>query len=344
MREKVAIIGAGAWGTALAKVLAEKGEKVTLWVREPDLAERVSTRHENDVFLPGIKLPKKIQATPDVAEAISGADFLVFVVPSRFLRQVVNTASQKIKNDVTVVSCTKGLEEKNLSAPVEILHQSFRARGITAPIVVLSGPSFAREVAQGVPTAVVSASDNRKAAEKVQKLFSNPLFRVYTNPDPIGVEISGVLKNVMAIAVGISDGLELGLNTRAALITRGLAEMTRLGVKLGANPLTFSGLAGMGDLVLTCTGDLSRNRQVGMALARGKKLDEILAGTKAVAEGVSTVKAVRKLARKVGVEMPIVEQVFAVLYKNKEPIQAANDLMARRLKYEHESIGWGWPE
>ena len=177
MQEKVAIIGAGAWGTALAKVLAEKGEKVALWVREPDLAERISSKHENDFYLPGIKLPKKIQATPDVAEAISGADFLVFVVPSRFLRKVVKTASEKIKGEVIAVSCTKGLEEKNLSAPAEILHQSFRARGITAPIVILSGPSFAREVAQGVPTAVVSASNDREAAEKVQKLFSNPLFR-----------------------------------------------------------------------------------------------------------------------------------------------------------------------
>jgi len=344
MQEKVAVIGAGAWGTALAKVLIEKGEKVSLWVREPDLAERIASKRENDLYLPGIKLPRKFSATPDLAEAISGAGYLVFAVPSRFLRQVAKTASLKIRGEVIAVSCAKGLEEKNLSPPAEILHQSFRPRGITAPIVVLSGPSFAREVAQGVPTAVVSASNDREAAEKVQKLFSNPLFRVYTNPDPIGVEISGVLKNVVAIAVGISDGLGLGLNTRAALITRGLAEITRLGVKLGANPLTFSGLSGMGDLVLTCTGDLSRNRQVGLALAQGKKLDEILAGMKAVAEGVSTVKAVRKLAHKIGVEMPIVEQVFAVLYKNKEPIQAASDLMARRLKYEHESIGWGWPE
>ncbi|MCX5867076.1 MAG: NAD(P)-dependent glycerol-3-phosphate dehydrogenase [Proteobacteria bacterium] len=344
MQEKVAIIGAGAWGTALAKVLVEKGEKVSLWVFEPGLAERITSRHENDLYLPGLKLPKKIQATPDIAEAVSGAGYLVFVVPSRFLRKVVKTASEKIKGEVIAISCTKGLEERKLSFPTEILRQSFRARGIPAPVVVLSGPSFAREVAQGVPTAVVSASSDREAAEQVQKLFSNPLFRVYTNPDPLGVEISGVLKNVVAIAVGISDGLDLGLNTRAALITRGLAEMTRLGVKLGANPLTFSGLSGMGDLVLTCTGDLSRNRQVGLALAQGKKLDEILAGMKAVAEGVSTVKAVRKLAHKIGVEMPIVEQVFAVLYKNKEPIQAASDLMARRLKYEHESIGRGWPE
>lgn len=344
MDARIAVIGAGAWGTALAQLLARKGEAVSLWVLEPELAERIAENRENDLYLPGETLSENVFPGSELSGMIAGKKFLVFVVPSQFLRKVVEEAVSRIEPGTVIVSCSKGIEEERLVVCSEILDQVLRSRGVDAPISVLSGPSFAKEVVRGVPTAVVSASREREAAEAVQKLFTTPDFRVYTNPDPIGVQVGGALKNVMAIATGIADGLGLGYNTRAALITRGLAEMARLGVRLGANPLTFSGLAGMGDLVLTCTGDLSRNRQVGLALAQGKTMDEIVKGMRAVAEGVGTVKAARALARKVQEEMPIVEQVYLMLYEGKDARQAVVDLMGRSPKYEHESIGWGWPE
>lgn len=344
MKSRVAVIGAGAWGTALAQLLARSGEPVSLWVFETDLAERMAESRENDIFLPGEKLSEYIEPSSDLPGVVRGKEFLVFVVPSQFLRRVVQDIVRDIHPGTIVVSCSKGIEEEGLVVCSEVIDQVFRAQGVGAPVTVLSGPSFAKEVVRGVPTAVVSASHDREAAEAVQRLFSTPDFRVYTNPDPIGVQIGGALKNVMAIATGIADGLGLGYNTRAALITRGLAEMARLGMKLGANPLTFSGLAGMGDLVLTCTGDLSRNRQVGLALAQGKTMEEIRKGMRAVAEGVGTVKAARRLAQKVKEEMPIVEQVYLMLYEGKDARQAVADLMGRSPKYEHENIGWGWPE
>ncbi|WP_432821862.1 NAD(P)H-dependent glycerol-3-phosphate dehydrogenase [Trichloromonas sp.] len=331
--KNIGVIGAGSWGTTLADLLARKNYPVTLWVYEQDLAERMTSSRVNDLYLPGFTLSENLRFTSDLAEAVAGADLLLLVPPSQVMRRVLQQAAPHLGAETLIVSASKGIENDSLQPMAEVITGCLGAeRGHS--LVFLSGPSFAREVAAGMPTAVVAASADAKAAAAAQDVFSTPSFRVYTNDDVIGVELGGALKNVVALAAGVSDGLGFGYNTRAALITRGLAEMTRMGLALGANPATFAGLAGMGDLVLTCTGDLSRNRTVGMELGRGRSLDEILGNMNMVAEGVKTTLSAFQLAQKIGVDVPITEQMYRILYQNKDPRQAVSDLMLRELKAE----------
>lgn len=333
MNEKIAVIGAGAWGTAMAVMLADRGHDVSLWMYERDLAEETSLRRENRVYLPGLILPQSIHVTPDMEIAVRGRTVILSVVPSHTVRSVTAQYASFISDDAIIISASKGIENNTLM----LLSDVFRVTlppGLHNRLCFLSGPSFAREVAQKMPTAVTLACYDYKIGRRVQEVMSMPYFRVYTNSDVIGVQLGGALKNVIAIAAGVTEGLGFGHNTLAALITRGLAEMARLGSAMGADPLTFSGLAGMGDLVLTCTGDLSRNRTIGVRLGKGERLADILAGAKTVAEGVKTTKAARELARKYSVEMPIVEEVYRILYEDKDPRQAVSDLMNRELKEE----------
>ncbi len=326
------VLGAGSWGTTLAQVLALKGSSVRLWAREPEVVESISRDRENSLFLPGVRLSEKISPFNGLKEAVEGAEFIVSVVPSHGLRDVLSEAREHIRQGAIIVSATKGIEEKGLLTPSGIIKEALSGKDVS--IVALSGPSFAAEVSKMLPTALSAASDSSSAAIRVQEAFSTGYFRVYTNSDVIGVELGGALKNIMAIASGISDGLGLGHNARAALITRGLAEMSRLGVKMGAQAATFAGLSGLGDLVLTCTGPLSRNYTVGKSLGSGKSLSEATGGMKAVAEGVKTCKGARALARSQGMEMPITEAVYEVLYDGKQPKEAVLDLMNRDLKGE----------
>lgn len=332
---KVTVIGGGSWGTTLADLLARKGEEVTLWVYEDDLAARMRQSRINDLYLPGFSLAAGLSITSELPRAVTGSDVVVLVPPSQVMRQVVLQALPHLGADTLVVSAAKGIENDSLQLMSEVLSGLLQGQN-PQRLVFLSGPSFAREVAAGMPTAVVAAALDAGAAEQVQALFSTETFRVYRHHDIIGVELGGALKNVIALAAGVADGLGFGYNTRAALITRGLAEMTRLGLALGAQAETFAGLAGMGDLVLTCTGDLSRNRSVGMELGRGRQLDDILAGMKMVAEGVRTTLSAYQLAQKLGVEMPITEQTYRILYEKKDPRQAVSDLMLRGLRHERD--------
>ena len=330
---KIGVIGAGSWGTTLADLLARKGFAVTLWAYEKDLVERMGSGRQNDLYLPGVVLSENLSFSFDLIEAVAGKKVLVLVPPSQVMRQVMSRAAPYIAPETVVVSASKGIENETLQTMSEVLNDLL-APDLNRRLAFLSGPSFASEVAAGMPTAVVAASTDAETAREVQEIFSTEVFRVYTNDDVVGVELGGALKNVIALAAGVSDGLGFGYNTRAALITRGLAEMTRIGVAMGANPATFAGLAGMGDLVLTCTGDLSRNRTVGIELGRGKGLEEILAGMNTVAEGVKTTLSTFHLARKLQVEAPIVEQMYHILYQGKEARQAVTDLMLRELKPE----------
>ncbi len=331
---RAAVIGAGSWGTALAYVLADKGCPTTIWAYEPELVTDINERHENTLYLPGITLPDNLRASGDLAEVCEDAELVVIVTPSHVTRRVMEQARDVLPEHVPIVSATKGIENDSLMTISEVLEDVLPLR-YHPYLAYLSGPSFAREVAQRVPTAVVVASLSEKLALTVQHLFNHAWFRVYRSTDVIGVEIGGSLKNVLAIAAGAADGMGFGHNTKAALITRGLAEMSRMAVALGANPLTLAGLAGMGDLVLTCTGGLSRNRAVGEKLGRGMALDEILAEMNMVAEGVKTAQSVRDLSRKLGVEMPISDAVYRVLYEGKSAQQALADLMGRELKREN---------
>lgn len=330
---EIGVIGAGSWGTALADLLARNGHAVTLWVFEADLAERLRSQRENDLYLPGFPLAPALAFTADLQLATRGKQMLVLVPPSQVLRGVVRSAVTAIDENAVLVTAAKGIENDSLLTMSEVLADVLPAP-LARRVACLSGPSFAREVAGGMPTAVVAAADEPAMAQQVQEAFSTDLFRVYTNDDMMGVELAGALKNVIALAAGVSDGLGFGHNTRAALITRGLAEISRLGLAKGAQAATFAGLAGMGDLVLTCTGDLSRNRSVGMELGRGRGLDEILTGMKMVAEGVKTTLSAYQLARRLGVEVPITEQMHAILYQGKSARQAVSDLMLRELKPE----------
>lgn len=333
MQKGFAVIGAGSWGTTLANLLANKGFPVTLWCYEKDLAERMRKSAVNDLYLPGFQLAENLNYTSCLKTAVSGKDLLLFVTPSQVTRQVLEQALPDINRDALLVSASKGIENDSLmllsQVFEEILPQEMHAR-----LGFLSGPSFAKEVSQGMPTAVVAAAREMETARQIQDSFSTSAFRVYTHDDIIGVELGGAMKNVIALAAGVSDGLGFGYNTRAALITRGLAEMTRMGLKLGGRAETFAGLAGMGDLVLTCTGDLSRNRSVGMELGKGRKIAEILAGMQMVAEGVKTTLSAYQLAGKLNVDAPIIEQMYQILYENKDPRQAVSDLMLRDLKAE----------
>jgi len=330
---KIGVIGAGSWGTTLADLLARKGYAVVLWAYEKDLVERMQETRENDLYLPGFKLADGLVFTNSIKEAVVDREMLVLVPPSQVMRHVMTQAVAHIEVGTLLVSAAKGIENDTLLPMSEVLLEVL-PQSACENLAFLSGPSFAREVAAGMPTAVAAAASRESVARRVQEIFSTQTFRVYTNDDVIGVELGGALKNVIAVAAGVSDGLGFGYNTRAALITRGLAEMTRLGTAMGANPATFAGLAGMGDLVLTCTGDLSRNRTVGMELGRGKKLDEILGQMKMVAEGVKTTLSAYQLACKLGVEAPIIEQTYRLLYEGKNARQAVSDLMLRELKSE----------
>lgn len=329
---RCAVVGGGAWGSALAHLLARGGHAVRLWAREADVVEHVNLTHANPRFLPGATLDAGVRATGAMAEALRDAELVVYVAPSHVLREVVRSGRGELAPGAIAVVATKGIERGSLALMTDVV----RAELPGHPVVALSGPSFALEVARGMPTAVVAASDDRAAAELVQRALSSTSFRVYTNDDVTGVEVGGALKNVMAVATGIADGVGLGLNSRAALITRGLAEMTRLGIALGARPETFAGLAGMGDLVLTCTGALSRNRAVGVEVGKGRPLAEILAATESVAEGVTTTDSARMLAAQTGVDMPIVAAVSRILFEQQAPRDALADLMGRELRSERD--------
>lgn len=332
---KIGVIGAGSWGTTLANLLAKKGLDVTLWAYEADLALRMMQVGINDLYLPGIKLDDRLVTTSDLQAAVRDRQLLLLVCPSQVMRQVLNQCRTSLRADCLLVSAAKGIENDTLLTMSEVLKEII-GPAVETRSAFLSGPSFAKEVAAGQPTAVAVAAVNEAVAAQVQEIFSTEYFRVYTNPDVMGVEIGGALKNVIALAAGVSDGLGFGYNARAALITRGLAEISRLGEAKGALPATFSGLAGMGDLVLTCTGDLSRNRSVGIELGHGRKLDDILNQMNMVAEGVKTTLSAYQLAKKLGVVMPITEQMYQILYEDKSPKVAVTDLMQRRLTSEDD--------
>ncbi len=327
---RVGVLGAGSWGTTLADLLARQGHVVRIWAHEPEVVSGINERHENPVFLPGCRLADGLVATADSVAALGGADVILCATPSHVMREVVRLASGGHDMGALWVSATKGVEPGSLMLPSQVISQSVPG----ARIVALSGPSFALEVYRRQPTAVVAASVDETAAQQAQRVFSSPQFRVYWNRDLIGVELGGALKNVIAIAAGILGGLGLGYNPQAALITRGLAEITRLGMAMGADPLTFAGLAGIGDLVLTTTGLLSRNRALGVALAEGQTLEAYTAQHRSVAEGVTTAESAVKLAERFGVELPICHQVYQILFAGKSPKDAVKDLMERAPKME----------
>ncbi|MEJ2641259.1 MAG: NAD(P)-dependent glycerol-3-phosphate dehydrogenase [Desulfosarcinaceae bacterium] len=330
---KLAVVGAGSWGTALANLLATKGYAIDHWVFEAEVCAQMATERENRPFLPGVRLSANLLPSSDLEKVVADKDLILLVVPSHVMRPVTTRLADLVGSETLVVCASKGIENDTLLTMSGVL-------GETLPqmprehYAVLSGPSFAREVAREAPTAVTVASASPDTAETVQKIFATPAFRVYAHDDVIGVELGGSVKNVIAIAAGVIDGLGMGLNTRAALITRGLTEMRRLGLRMGANPRTFPGLAGMGDLVLTCTGDLSRNHTVGKKIGEGKLLKDLLAEMQMVAEGVKTAKSVYNLSRKLEVEMPISHAIYRILYEDLPPREAAYQLMTRDLKQE----------
>ncbi|MEE8115523.1 MAG: NAD(P)H-dependent glycerol-3-phosphate dehydrogenase [Gemmatimonadales bacterium] len=331
---RVAVIGAGSWGTTLADLLARNGHDVAVWALEAEVVEAINARHENTVFLPGAELAESIVAHGDIVTAVRGAELVVSASPSHAVRAVSARVAQALGDRApasVVVSVSKGLEEGTHDFMSEILGETLPG----CSVVALSGPTFAKEVSARQPTALVAASRNPTAAETVQQVFSNRYFRVYTSSDVVGVELGGALKNVIALAAGILDGIGLGHNPRAALITRGLAEITRLGVALGAEASTFAGLAGMGDLLLTATGTLSRNRTLGVELGKGRSLEDALRGRRTVAEGVRTARTAVELGEREGVELPIAQEVSHILFEGKPPLQAIEDLMERELKAEH---------
>ena len=336
---RIAVVGGGSWGTALANLLGENGYLVDHWVYEKDVKEQIEKQHENITFLPGFRLSGNISPSNDLGAVVSGKRMVLMVTPSHVTREMALRIKDFLLSDATLVSATKGIENETLLTMSGVLKEVIPSM-TDDRLVILSGPSFAKEVARRVPTLVAVASKNPERAQAVQTVFSSSYFRVYTNEDVIGVELGGAVKNVIAIASGMIDGLGLGLNTRAAVMTRGLAEMRRLGVKMKADPRTFSGLAGVGDLILTCTGDLSRNHTVGVKLGQGKTLEEILSEMKMVAEGVKTAKSVYNLSRKMGVEMPICHAIYKILYEGLSPEKAARQLMSRDLKKEF-SGEWG---
>ncbi len=329
----LAIVGAGSWGTALAIVLSPRFERIRLWAHEADLVERMFSTRLNDIFLPGFPLPLNVEPTADLGYALADAGIVIGVMPSRFARSLYRQMLPYLAPEMRFISATKGLEQGTLLRMSEVARQAIGEK-FQPRIAVLSGPTFAREVASGEPTAVVIASPDRELAASLQRELSGPTFRLYANDDPVGVELGAALKNIVAIGAGICDGLGLGSNSIAALITRGLAEITRLAVALGGQPRTLSGLAGLGDLVLTCNGALSRNRMVGIELAKGRKLADIVNSMMMIAEGVETTAAACDLARKCRVDMPITEQMDAILRGRTSPRDAIRELMERTLKTE----------
>jgi glycerol-3-phosphate dehydrogenase (NAD(P)+) len=330
---KIGVIGGGSWGTALAQLLATKGYDVTVWCYEPELVEAINASHENVLYLPGIPLAPRLKATNDLEYVVYRRDLILSVPPSHVVRPVLSQIANLLPDATPIVSATKGIENETLMLVSDMLEDILPAKHHPY-LSYLSGPSFAREVATLKPTAVTVASYNHKLAQHVQQVFSTERFRCYTTQDVPGVEIGGAVKNVIAIAAGAASAMELGHNALAGMITRGLGEITRLGVRLGANPLTLAGLAGMGDLVLTCTGSLSRNRTVGEKMGQGKSMKEILDEMKMVAEGVKTSRSVYNLAKKMGVDAPICEQVYLCVHEDKNTQQAVHELMTRDLKHE----------
>ena len=328
---RCAVIGAGAWGTALADLLASNGHETVIWALEPDVAESVNERHENR-FLKGATLAAMLRATTEQRTALDGAEFVVYATPSQHLRHIAADGKAFVSPSAIVTVASKGIERGTLALMTDVVTSEVESRAV----VGISGPSFAAEVAARQPTAIVAASRDADAALAAQSTLSSSSFRVYTSDDVIGVELGGSLKNVMAVATGIVEGVGLGYNSRAALITRGLHEMTRLGVALGARASTFAGLAGLGDLVLTCTGALSRNRAIGIEIGKGATLEAALAGKETVAEGVATTASALELARKLSVDMPIVETVHRILFEGHSARNAVPELMKRELKAEQD--------
>jgi glycerol-3-phosphate dehydrogenase (NAD(P)+) len=332
---RAAVIGGGSWGTALAAVLGWNGHDTIVWSYDPEVARALTEKHENPKYLPGMQLSERVRGTHDLEQALTGAEIVVAVSPSHVTRQVMREALPWLPKATPIVCATKGIENETLLTMYEVLEDVLPAE-MHPYLAVLSGPSFAKETVQRMPTAVVVASPWEKMAQRIQRVFSNDFFRVYTSVDVSGVELGGSLKNVCAIAAGISDGMGFGNNTRAAIMTRGLGELVRLAMKKGANPLTLSGLAGMGDLVLTCTGELSRNRAVGLGLGRGQTLEQVLSGMSQIAEGVRTAKSVHDLAQKLSVDMPLHEAIYRILYDGLSPRAALQALTSRGLKSEFQ--------
>lgn len=330
---KIGIIGSGSFGTALGSILADKGYEVTLWTRNPDQAESINQNHTNNKHMPDLVLPEKLQASTDLISVVRGKDMIVSAPPSHALTGILRQIKDHLPTKIPIVSASKGIENDTLRLVSEIFESELSGQ-YHSQLSYLSGPSFAKEMVKRVPTIVSIASKNENTAKRVQEIFSFTYFRTYWTPDVVGVEIGGSVKNVIAIAAGVADGLGFGQNTRAALITRGLHEITKMGLKLGADPMTFLGPSGMGDLVLTCCGDASRNRTVGFRLGKGEKLKDILASMNEVAEGVKTTLSAKNLADKLGVEMAITSEVYKMLYEDKDPKDVVKDLMGRDLKRE----------
>ena len=334
---RIGVVGGGAWGTALAKLLADKGFLLDLWVFESEVREQIEKNRENKIFLPDVKLPENIIPSNDIETVVKEKDLVLVVVPSHCMRDVAGQMKNFISPGTIIVTASKGIENKTHMIMTQILAEKIDFLP-KENFAVLSGPSFAREVANNVPTVVAVASTSREISEYVQEIFSCPTFRVYVNDDPIGTQIGGAMKNVVAIAAGICDGMKMGLNPRAALITRGLAEMNRLGTKLGADPLTLAGLAGVGDLLLTCTGALSRNYTLGRQIGEGKKPDDIISEMIMVGEGVKTTRSVYNLSKKLGVDLPICNEVYFVLFEGCSVKETVEHLMNRSLKHELDGV------
>lgn len=332
---KVGVIGGGSWGTALANLLAGKGASVHLWVREKEVCSQIREAHENKVFLPGIQLDHRLVPVTDFETALAGKELVLMVVPSHVFREVLKGIKPFLRKNMSIISATKGIENETLMIMSQIADRIL-PEAYMRTFACLDGPSFAKEVGKKLPTAVTIACADEQHGKRLQRLFNTDYFRVYVSHDVVGVQLGGALKNVIAIAAGASDGLAFGTNARAALITRGLAEITRLGVAMGANPLTFAGLAGIGDLVLTCTGDLSRNRTVGLKIGKKIGLKDIIESMNMVAEGVKTTLSTYALAKKINIDMPITTQVYQILYEDKDPEVAVKELMGRELKPELE--------
>lgn len=334
--KRIAVIGSGSWGTALANLLAAKENvHVDLWAREKEVQKGINETHQNHLFLPDIQLAPALKAVSSFELALHKKQLVLVAVPSHVFREVLQGLKSHLSPDMSLMMATKGIENDSLMIMSQVV-ESVLGHRFLPQFACLAGPSFATEVSRKFPTAVSIACENITHGERVQRLFSTDFFRVYLGRDMVGTQLGGALKNVIAIAAGVADGLNFGNNARAALITRGLAEITRLGVKMGANPHTFAGLAGMGDLVLTCTGDLSRNRTVGLQVGKGKTIHEITSGMNMVAEGIKTAKSAYQLSKKMDVIMPIVQQVYEILYQDKNPQQAVIELMTRDLKAELE--------
>ncbi|MCP2520952.1 NAD(P)-dependent glycerol-3-phosphate dehydrogenase [SCandidatus Aminicenantes bacterium Aminicenantia_JdfR_composite] len=334
-KNRAGVIGGGSWGTAFAIHLSSLNIETFLWIREPEVYKEAVKSRENKTFLPGYIFPGKLNPSNDLKNVVLNSQLIFIAVPSQYCREIYQSIAPYIGKNKIIVSLTKGIEKKSLKTMSQVMEEIFNY-DILHNLAVLSGPSFALEVMKRHPTTVVIASKNKRVAQFIQKTISSYYFRPYINDDIIGVELAGALKNVIAIAAGIVDGLGYGMNSLAALVTRGLAEMTRLGIKLGASPQTFSGLAGMGDLILTCFGKLSRNRYVGYELGKGKKINEITSKMKMVAEGINTTWSAYQLAKREKVEMPIIEKVYEIIYENKSPGKAVEELMSRKLKEEFQ--------